>query len=73
MPREDAAKFTLECVLLSIGYSQIDPVTKHSVAIKKGYSKNRSSYGVSATLIREIGILRELMIYHHPNIVNVIV
>lgn len=26
---------------------------------------------MSATLIREIGILRELMIYHHPNIVNV--
>ena len=49
----------------------MDPVSKQVVAIKKGYSKNRNLYGVSPTLIREIGMLKELMVYHHPNIVNV--
>ena len=50
----------------------VDPVSKQVVAIKKGYSKNRNRYGVSPTLIREIGMLKELMVYHHPNIVNVL-
>lgn len=41
------------------------------VAIKKGYLKSQSTYGVSSTFIREIGILKELSLYHHMNIVEV--
>lgn len=41
------------------------------VAIKKGYLKSQSTYGVSSTFIREIGFLKELSLYHHRNIVEV--
>ncbi|KAK8825221.1 hypothetical protein WA556_006509 [Blastocystis sp. ATCC 50177/Nand II] len=50
----------------------IDPDTKLSVAIKRGYSKQRATYGVNVTLIREIRILQELSLYNHPNIVKLI-
>ena len=50
---------------------QIDPKTKKRVAIKKGYIKNHSQFGMTATFIREIGTLKELALYNHKNIVRV--
>ena len=51
--------------------TKFDPVSKTQVAIKKGYSNNQSTYGVSNTLIREFAILKELALYKHKNIVEV--
>lgn len=58
-----------ECVFVEL---KIDPKTKTSVAIKRAYSQHRSMYGVSCTVIREIRILKELSMYHNPNIVRVV-
>lgn len=61
----------LEYVFGMHGDMKIDPTTNQKVAIKKGYSANRITKGISYTLIHEISFLKEFMICQHPNIVKV--